>query len=170
MEKHEIREHRIIRELPRDKNCFVCGVKAADGLRMKIYSTEDGYAVGLCQPGAVHQGFPGVVHGGIVSACLDEVLWFSTRLEENFLPAMTLELNVRFLAKISVDSPLRVAAKVFRTEGRHLYSKGFILLEDGTVAAEAEGHFLTLRAEDAAAAHGVYTLTDDEPIPETIRF
>jgi len=170
MEKHEIREHRIIRELPRDKNCFVCGVKAADGLRMKIYATDDGYAIGLCSTEAAHQGFPGVVHGGIVSACLDEVLWFSTRLEENFLPAMTLELNVRFLEKISVDSPLRVAAKVFRTEGRHLYSKGFILLEDGTVAAEAEGHFLTLRPEDAAITHGIYTLVDGDDLPKTVWF
>ncbi|MBQ4050091.1 MAG: PaaI family thioesterase [Oscillospiraceae bacterium] len=170
MEKHEIREHRIIRELPRDKNCFVCGVKAADGLRMKIYATDDGYAIGLCRTEAAHQGFPGVAHGGIVSACLDEVLWFSTRLCENAPPAMTVELNIHFLAKTPTESNLRVAAKLVRTEGRHLYSKGFILLEDGTVAAEAEGHFLALRPEDAAVTHGIYTLVDGDDLPETVWF
>lgn len=170
MEKHQIREHRILRELPRDKNCFVCGVKAADGLRMRVYGTEDGFAVGLCRPGAQHQGFPGVVHGGIVSACLDEVLWFSARLGEDALPAMTVELNVRFLHRVPVEEELRAAARLVRTEGRHLYAEGYILLEDDTVAAEAEAHLLTLRPEDAAAAHGIYTLTEDGDLPETIRF
>ena len=169
MEKFEIKEHQILRELPRDKNCFVCGVKATEGLGMRIFESEDGYAVGLCRTREIHQGFPGVTHGGLVSACLDEVLWFSTRLDDPEAPAMTLELNVKFLSPVPAGQDLRVAAKLIRTEGRHLYSEGYILLEDDTVAARAEAHLLTLKPEQAAAAHGIYSFTDG-PLPESVRF
>lgn len=170
MENHEVREHKVLRQLPWDKNCFVCGGKTGSGVDMKVYATEDGYAVGLCRTRHCHQGFPGVIHGGIVSAYLDEVLWFAARLSDPEIPSMTVQLNVKFLKPVPIEHEIRVAAKLMHAEGRHLYSEGYILLEDDTLAATAEAHLLTLRPEDAAAAHGIYSCIDGENIPETVRF
>src|SRR5579864_3726600 len=55
------------------QRCFVCGQRNPFGLHL-VFRVEGDSVVADFQPREEHQGFPGVIHGGIVAAVLDEAL------------------------------------------------------------------------------------------------
>lgn len=58
---------------PNSRHCFVCGVENPHGLHLTFKQTApDEVTVEYTVP-EHFQGYPGVVHGGIVAAMLDEV-------------------------------------------------------------------------------------------------
>ncbi|MCL4531497.1 MAG: PaaI family thioesterase [Chloroflexi bacterium] len=58
---------------PNSKMCFICGIENPVGLHLHIYETGPG-VVEAAYIAPVHfQGYPGVLHGGIVAAILDEI-------------------------------------------------------------------------------------------------
>jgi acyl-coenzyme A thioesterase PaaI-like protein len=63
-----------MKKQPNSQMCFVCGLENPIGLKMAFYEDDEGRVVAKFTPGDEHQGFPGVMHGGIVTALLDEVL------------------------------------------------------------------------------------------------
>ncbi|NKB68847.1 MAG: hypothetical protein GKR89_17415 [Candidatus Latescibacteria bacterium] len=60
-------------ELIDDGMCFACGVRNDTGLHLH-FEEVSGDIVTRFQPEARHQGFQGIVHGGILSTLLDEVM------------------------------------------------------------------------------------------------
>ena len=59
---------------PNSRNCFVCGVENTYGLNLSFYSTKLGEVTVETVVPDRFQGYPGVVHGGIVASLVDEVL------------------------------------------------------------------------------------------------
>ena len=59
---------------PTSRMCFVCGRENPTGLHLKFYEDQQAEQIlaEITIP-EVYQGYPGVVHGGIVAAILDEV-------------------------------------------------------------------------------------------------
>ena len=55
------------------QGCFVCGVRNDAGLKLQ-FRREDDLVVAEFLPQTQFQGFPGVVHGGILASLLDETL------------------------------------------------------------------------------------------------
>jgi acyl-coenzyme A thioesterase PaaI-like protein len=55
------------------KNCFVCGVENIQGLQIDFYEVEAGKVTAAITVPQHFQGYPGIVHGGIIAAMLDEV-------------------------------------------------------------------------------------------------
>lgn len=64
-----------------------------------------------------YEGPPGLVHGGIVAACLDEVLAIVMR--DHGGPAFTTELRVRYRRPVPVDRELEMAGWLEDDDGRH---------------------------------------------------
>ena len=61
------------RRQPGSASCFVCGTDNPHGLGAVFY--DDGEKVWTeLTPALHHQGWPGVLHGGIISAVLDETI------------------------------------------------------------------------------------------------
>ena len=54
------------------KFCFVCGLANTYGLKLRFYTTAPGEVTADYVVTEQYQGFPGIVHGGIVAAMLDE--------------------------------------------------------------------------------------------------
>jgi acyl-coenzyme A thioesterase PaaI-like protein len=54
-------------------NCFVCGLDNPYGLCLHFESDGTGRAVARTSFSSEYQGYPGIVHGGILSTVLDEV-------------------------------------------------------------------------------------------------
>ena len=54
-------------------NCFGCGESNPIGLRLK-YRREGDRLRTEFMPGDDHQGWPGIVHGGIIASLLYEVM------------------------------------------------------------------------------------------------
>ena len=56
---------------PNSRMCFLCGIDNPIGLKLKFYTDEEGRCIARFRPKPEHQGYPGQLHGGIISALLD---------------------------------------------------------------------------------------------------
>lgn len=93
---------------------------------------------------AHHQGGPGLVHGGIVGAALDEICGLLATWHR--FPTVTARLALRFRKPVAIDVPFELAARVTGSRGRRIEITGE--LRDGDrVLAEAEGTFLHVPLE-----------------------
>jgi acyl-coenzyme A thioesterase PaaI-like protein len=91
-----------------------------------------------------HQGGPGVAHGGVVGAALDEACgllatWFR-------FPTVTARIAIRFRRPVPINTPLRIVSRVTATRGRRIEIAAG-LHEGGEVLADAEGAFLHVPLE-----------------------
>lgn len=127
------------------RNCFLCGVDNPIGLKLAFYELDDGRVAARFTPGEEHQGYPGVMHGGIACALLDETI--GRTLEKLDIWAMTVDLNTRFLKPVPLNEPITVIGEMVRLRSRTMEGKGEIRLEDGTVAVVAEARYIRLTQE-----------------------
>lgn len=136
-----------MKKQPNSQMCFVCGLENPIGLKMAFYQDAEGRVVAEFTPGDEHQGYPGVVHGGIVTAMLDETLGRVAIAAERWM--VTGRINIRFRQPIPVGQTLTVVGEVVAWKKRMLEARGEIRLADGQVGAEATGTFLEIPTEQA---------------------
>ena len=55
------------------KMCIICGLDNPAGVCAPFYNMEDGSVMSIFQFKAEHQSYPGRVHGGMITAMLDEL-------------------------------------------------------------------------------------------------
>jgi uncharacterized protein (TIGR00369 family) len=114
--------------------CFGCGLNNPIGLKLKF--TRDGDS---CRaeftPDKAHQGWPGVVHGGIIASLLDEAMSYAAYFEG--VTCLTASMNIRLRQPVKVEEPLVITASVTKNSRKLFESKASIRLRDGTVVAES---------------------------------
>ena len=127
------------------QRCFVCGHRNPYGLHL-FFRLDQNTIVADFQPREEHQGFPGVIHGGIVAAVLDEALGRTSLLGDNQGWTMTGRLEVRYRRYVPYGERLRVRAILIGERGRMMQSSGTLTLADDeqVVLAEALGTFMAL--------------------------
>jgi len=128
--------------------CFVCGRDNPIGLRL-TFETDGQRVFTEFTPRPEHQGYPGVLHGGITSALLDEVLGRTAIACGRWM--MTAQMEVRYRAPIPIGQPVKVTGEVVEIKHRLLKARGEIRLADGTLAAEAKATFIEAPQEVRAA-------------------
>jgi acyl-coenzyme A thioesterase PaaI-like protein len=152
MEASSTLQARQRRRQPNSDYCFVCGRKNPRGLHMTFY--DDGVAEVSAEyvvPEA-YQGYPGIVHGGIVAAILDEVVGRVAMISDPNHFMMSVTLEVRYRHPVPTAAALQVVGRLERLRGRRGKARGMIVLADGRVAAEAEMLLADLPAERLAGA------------------
>ncbi|HEX7734590.1 MAG TPA: PaaI family thioesterase [Ktedonobacteraceae bacterium] len=127
------------------QRCFVCGQRNPFGLHL-VFRQEEGSVVADFQPREEHQGFPGVIHGGIVAAVLDEALGRTSLLGANPEWTMTGRLEIKYRRYVPYGPLLRVRATLESDRRRAQLAQGALTLaeDEQTVLAEASGMFLPL--------------------------
>jgi uncharacterized protein (TIGR00369 family) len=125
---------------PSSRTCFVCGRDNALGLRTRWESDRAAGEVRARVEIPEHfNGFPGTVHGGILSALLDEAAVRTALLDGGFDDLfVTAKLEVTFRRPTPTCTPVVVAARVARRAGTRVVALAEVRLEDGTVTARAE--------------------------------
>ncbi len=134
------------RRLPRTRGCFVCGYHNPAGLGLDLHS--DGRLVRatvVFRP--EHAGFSGVVHGGLITTVLDEMMaWVIGVNTRSF--AFAAELNVRFVRPVSPGSELTASAELAENRRGRLFRTTARLVDgSGATVAEATGTFLPIPAD-----------------------
>lgn len=127
---------------PASRFCFVCGKENTQGLQMDFYNNS-AKVWSVFTPQACHQSWPGIVHGGILSAVLDETMGRVAFLYDKWVQTGKLELKYRKPAHLG--ERLWVEAELVKDSGRAMEMKGLIKLEStGEVLAEASGLFIRI--------------------------
>jgi uncharacterized protein (TIGR00369 family) len=130
-------------ELPRYETCFVCGDPARNphSLELRLYlDPESGLVSAAFTPREGHEGYPDVVHGGILTSLLDEVsLWAASYAARSF--CVTRELRTKFLQAAPLGAPLRVYARVTEHRRKLITAAGTIENVAGEAVARSVGRF-----------------------------
>lgn len=123
------------------RGCIVCGRENAAGLGV-TYHAGGGRSRAEVTPPARFQGFDGTLHGGIVSALLDDAMWYAAYSAGMF--TMTAELTVRFKKPVPVEQPLRLEGRLLSRRGRLAEMAADLRDGAGEVLAEAAAKFLAV--------------------------
>ena len=124
---------------PNSRHCFVCGVTNPIGLHLKFYETAPGQVEAWVTLPEQYQGYPGIVHGGIVASMLDE-----TAGRSHMGPAesprfmFTARLDVRYRKNVPTNQPIRVVGQAGPTRNRSAAATSAIYDQQGVLLAEAE--------------------------------
>lgn len=131
-----------------DQVCFACGDRNPNGLHLKFEREADGV---VCRytPRESDQGFPGVIHGGILAALLDEAMAWALWARGRAL-GVTAKMETRYRRPVGLGGMLVVRGRIRAERGRRAEVEATIEAETGECLAEASGLFLRLAGEEEA--------------------
>ena len=129
------------------RSCFGCGDDHETGLHMRLHAgkalTIDGTFTVTRHP----RGAPGLAHGGLLSAAIDEVLGSLNWLLGE--PAVTGRLECEFIKPVPVGSVLHIHAEIVGTQRRKVFAVASARLNSasGPVAVQARAIFIQVSVE-----------------------
>ncbi len=123
--------------LPWSETCFVCGDANPFGLRIKFVDRGDDVIVRTTVD-RHFEGYPGRVHGGVVTALLDETIGWACSVKAHKM-LYTVEIKVRFRKPVPGGEELIVRGWCSEMHKRFAKGQGQIEGRDGTVMVSAEG-------------------------------
>jgi len=113
--------------------CFCCGKDNPIGLKLD-FTWDNGIARAEFTPTELHQGWSGIVHGGIVSCLLDEGLTYATYFTG--IDCLTARMQVRLRRPILIGEPLTITSSIRKKTRRLVETQATLSLKDGTPVAE----------------------------------
>ncbi|MCG6924631.1 MAG: PaaI family thioesterase [Acidobacteria bacterium] len=124
---------------PSSRACFLCGRDNPVGLKMVWENHPEEGEIRCTVTVEEHfNGYPGVVHGGILAAMLDETAGRAILLEGGPDDLMvTVKMEVTYRRPTPTGTPLLVVGRVVSRSERRAETKAEIRLPDGTVSARA---------------------------------
>jgi acyl-coenzyme A thioesterase PaaI-like protein len=123
---------------PNSRHCFICGLENPVGLKLRIYQTEPGVIETTYTAPEHFQGYPGVLHGGIVAALLDEIsgrAHMGDPSEPRFM--FSGKIEVKYRNNVPIGKPLKIIGKAGKTRRKMAEGWAGIYDEEGTLLAEA---------------------------------
>ena len=124
---------------PNSKMCFICGLENPIGLHLHIYETEPGVIESTYTAPDHFQGYPGVLHGGIVAAILDEIsgrIHMGDAANPSFM--FTGKLEVKYRKNVPVGKLLKIVGKAVKVRSKMAESwAGIYDSETNELLAEA---------------------------------
>ena len=143
----------------RDHNCFGCSPTNKSGLQMKFYTNESAVYSNVTVPEHLC-GWNNLVHGGVLSTILDEIMSWATIYLLKRVP-MTKSITVDFLKPVYVGREMTVRGKVLEELGeREALMEGKIFDDNEVCCARARGTFAVFSPAVAKRLR----ITDDESL------
>jgi uncharacterized protein (TIGR00369 family) len=133
--------------LPTYLKCIVCGRDNHRGLNIRFHAdgplirSEVPFNDELC-------GFRGVVHGGILTAVLDEAMGWAAAYNARRM-CLAAELQIRFVRPVLAGEKVQVVAQMERDRRRIIEASGRIEGTDGEILVRGFGKFMPLSPEQA---------------------
>jgi acyl-coenzyme A thioesterase PaaI-like protein len=128
------------------RHCYACGDLNPIGLQLK-FRMEGDWAIADFVARPEHQGYPGYVHGGVVTTLLDEAMGWATYGKGIW--ALTGRLETRYRGIVPTGQSLQVRAVITRDRGRTLDLSAELTDAAGKVLAEGKGILFRATGEQA---------------------
>lgn len=133
--------------------CPVCGDRDVNAAALEVrwfWHPERGRVVGHFVPGDRHTGYAGIMHGGLLSALLDECLaWACAVARRSY--CVTGELTVRFKRPARLGDRLEVSGWTTAAWGPYQKAEGEARASDGTLLASVAATFSAMPRAQAEA-------------------
>lgn len=129
--------------------CFICGLENPVGLHLHIYEVEPGVIETTYTAPEHFQGYPGVLHGGIVGALIDEI---SARAQMGSDPnnarfMFTAKLEVKYRQNVPIGKLLKIIGKAGKSKSKSAEAWAGIY-DAETNELLAEGNTLLINVPD----------------------
>lgn len=139
-----------LKKQPNSKMCFICGMKNVAGVKVFFYEQEDGSVLARFTGREIHQGYPGRMHGGVISGILDETMGRAVMFNGGEIWGVTVALEARFKHPVPLDVELTAVGRIVKDRQFYFEGTGELRLPDGTVAVEATGKYWKMPLADIA--------------------
>ena len=149
--------------LPGYKKCFFCG-PATGGLGLELQYT-DGRASCEFTAHEKFQGYDGMLHGGIVTGILDEVMWWTLFMETKKICA-TWKIEVEFKRPVVCGKTYRASGHLLHATHNTYHLTGVIIDETGKTCAQGNASFRRTRG---FTLEGITEYLDFRGVPPEIR-
>ena len=134
--------YKVLKKQNNSDLCIVCGTKNDASLKSEFFEIENGIMVGVTTPKDIHQSYPNRMHGGMISALLDETLGRAVQIGNPDAWAVTGELTVRFKKPVPLNEEILCVGKVTKDTSRLYIAEGFIEDKNGNILATAKGTYV----------------------------
>jgi acyl-coenzyme A thioesterase PaaI-like protein len=101
----------------REHYCFGCGRHNPIGFHLVFERDEEG-VVARYTPRREDQGFPDVMHGGLLALLLDEAMGWAMYADRVF--AVTARMETRYRRAVGLEGTLTTRARITRQRGRRI--------------------------------------------------
>ncbi|MCD4775068.1 MAG: PaaI family thioesterase [Candidatus Aegiribacteria sp.] len=126
-----------------DRYCFVCGERNPFGLQLEPVG-ENGKGIIQWMPKKRHQGYAGVVHGGLISTLLDESMAYAAMSVAGF--CATANISVRFMKPVLIERAVRIEAEMIEHRGKIIKLQASVF-QDGEEKARGKATFVSVPGE-----------------------
>ncbi len=126
----------------KDKRCYVCGEENPHGLKLAVKQTAEERVTVEFIAEDRYRGWSDYLHGGVMTLIFDEMLgWLSRYMGYD---ALTARLEVRYRKPVPLGSRLIFNGALEKHIKGLLDIKLSARLEDGSLAAEANGRMMII--------------------------
>lgn len=140
--------------------CFACDPRNNLGLRLKFFADdEEGDVFTKITPEKHLQGFPGILHGGIQCALVDEVAYW-TMFDKHKKIALTTSIDMEFVRPVGTSSELTVRGRIVEEKERKVTVQVNILNEGNKVCTKSTVEYVIPRREMLYRIMGKERFTD----------
>ncbi len=139
----------VLKKQKNSRMCAICGLDNRFGVQAPFYTMEDESVITLFCYRPEHQSYPGIVHGGMVAAMVDELglraLWAKEGIEHTY--GVTTSLDVKYRKPVPYNQPLVGKGQIVLDTGHFFGVRSGIYLKDGTLLAEGEVKYMKVSSE-----------------------
>ncbi len=161
---------KVISKQTNSKKCIVCGLENQSGVKASFYNMEDGSVGSVFAFKEEHQSYPERVHGGMISALLDELAGRSLWVTDDTLFGVTATMTVKFRKPVPYGKTLYGKGELVSRRGRLFTAVSKIIDENKVVLAEYEGTYMILptsqitNGQDFSKEEDVSFLVEDDVV------
>lgn len=141
---------KVLKKQNNSADCIICGTKNDASLNAGFYEVEGEYIVTKFVPRYQHQSYPNRMHGGMISAVLDETIGRAIMIKDPNQWGVTSELIVKFRKPVPLNQTLYCVGKVIKEGTRTFVGSGFIEDQNGTLLAHGEATYVKLPLDKIA--------------------
>jgi acyl-coenzyme A thioesterase PaaI-like protein len=134
---------------PNSRHCFVCGVENPFGLMLDFYETAPGEITVETIVPEHFQGYPGIVHGGIVASLVDEALGRAHMGTDPENPRFmyTAKMTIQYRKPVPTNQPIKIVGRAIKSKKFSATSVAEIYNSVGDLLVQSEAVLINVPEE-----------------------
>ncbi len=135
---------KVLKKQKNSRYCIICGMDNNASVKAPFYEMEDKTIVSKFKFRDIHQSYPGRVHGGMITAMLDELIGRALWIDAPDTYGVTTNLSVKYRKAVPYGQLLVAVGKLTKNTSMFFAGVGKIFDENGDLLAEAEVNYIKL--------------------------